>query len=71
MEKLRKVIVAFFVFNCLSIAVFACASSVTINGASCPLATETPNYCFYSCPNGGQYSEPKKKGESEIEIIQF
>ncbi len=65
MEKLRKAVVAFFVFNCLSLAVFACAGSVTINGTSCGYTTETAGYCFYSCPNGGQYSEPKKKTEIE------
>ncbi len=67
MEKLRKATVAFFVFNCLSIAVFACNTSVNVDGVSCPLSSQNATSCTYTCPNqGGTFTKPKAR-EFEME----
>lgn len=60
MKKMKKIFAAFAIFNCLSLVVFAaCASTITINGATCTLNNEWNGYCWYECPNGDVVARPK------------
>ncbi len=70
MEKLKKIVIGFLLFNCLSVvAVFACATSVTVNGATCPFDRESPQFCYYTCPSG-EY-RGNKGGSEQIEELMF
>lgn len=64
MKKIKTILVAFAMFNCLSLAVLACAGSITINGASCSLNNEYNGFCWYECPNGDVVARPIKVDEN-------
>lgn len=61
MKKIKKIVIGFLMFNCLSFAVFAaCANSININGSHCTLNNEWNGYCWYECGNGDVVARPKR-----------
>ncbi len=69
MKNLSRFVIGFLIFNCLSIvAIAACASSVTVNGATCPFDRESPSFCYYRCPSG-EY-RGNKGGEEGPPIVE-
>jgi uncharacterized membrane protein len=51
MKKLRNIAIGFFLVNCLSLVVFACAGGVTYNGQYCSFTGGLNGYCRYLCPD--------------------
>lgn len=68
MKNLKMFVIGFLLLNCFSIVAFACAGSVTVNGATCPFARETQSFCYYTCPSG-EY-RGNKGGFEEI-LLEF
>ena len=63
---MKKFVIGFLLFNCLSFAVFAaCDATMTINGQSCSFTGEYNGYCWYSCANGSGGFKPKGGGGGE------
>lgn len=55
MEKVKKIVVGFLLFNCLSLIVLASTCPPTLQvgkEAACTLTGQWNGYCWYSCPSG-------------------